>query len=161
MASGKDIAGGIAKGIEVLAKIGQIEHNVMPYATFIAGFFPGAASVLAAIAIAQPYIDKAVAAAPLLEKAVSDGAPIIDAIQSSGPGVLSSLKHAYAIFANADPARPEEGMTAADVSDEEAVKFAGPVMLGRPWTAEEEARFFAKADGSGMRDGLGNQTGSW
>lgn len=149
MASAQDLTRRVANGIEVLATIGRIEKNVMPYATFIAGFFPGAASVLSAIAIAQPYIDKLVTAAPAVEAAVVAGAPILQAIHDSGPSVLQHVKQVFAIFANADPARPETGLTADDVSDADAVTFAGPLLLGRPWTDAETQRYWDKATGGG------------
>jgi len=38
-------------------------------------------------------------------------------------------------------------MTADDVSDREALRAAGPIMFGRQWTAEEEARWFDMAKG--------------
>lgn len=161
MATGQQVAQNVAQGIEVLATIGRTERTIMPYATFIAGFFPGVASVLAAIQIAQPYIDKAIAAAPAVEAAITSGAPIFDAIQQAGPSVLTHIKEAFAIFANTDPTRPEIGITAADVSNEDALRAAGPILFGRAWTTQEEARLFAKADGGGITDGVGQRTDGW
>lgn len=142
------VAQRVAAGIAVVAKIAAVEKGVMPYATFIAGFFPGAASVLSAIAIAQPFIDKAIAAAPAVEEAVIAGAPIIGALQANGPEVLDHLKTAFAIFHNSIPGSPQ--IAPADVSDETAVRFAGPVMFGRPWTQEEQQRAWDKATGQGF-----------
>ncbi len=157
MATGTEIAHGVATGIGVLAKIATVEKNVMPYATFIAGFFPGAASILSAIAIAQPWIDKAVAAAPAIEAGIEAGAPIIDAINQAGPQVLTHIKTAIAVLSNADPEIPGTAMTAADVTDGDAVAAAGPLIMGRRWTQAETQRFWDKADGT-SRDGLGNRT---
>ena len=150
MATGTEIAHGVATGISVLARIASVEKNVMPYATFIAGFFPGAASILSAIAIAQPWIDKAVAAAPAIEAGIEAGAPIIDAIQNAGPQVMTNIKTAYATLANADPSIEESYASPDEVSDETAAQFAGPVLFGRPWTQEETQRWFDKATGQGF-----------
>lgn len=149
--STEQIAQNVVSGIKVLAAVAKTESKLIPYATFIAGFFPGAASVLSAIQIAQPYIDKAIAAAPVVETAISEGIPILEAIDNSGPNVLSSIKKAIAIYTNADPSTPETSMTENDVSDDEAAIAAGPIMFGRAWTAEETQRWFDQASGVNNR----------
>lgn len=137
-----DLAIQVAKGIQVVAEVATVESRLMPYAMMIAGLFPGAASVLAAISIAQPYIDKAVAAAPAIEAAVVAGAPIIDAIQTDGPEVLAHIKTAYSIMASATGAT----VAVEDVSDSIAIKFAGKI-FHHEWTQEETQRYWDKATG--------------
>jgi len=148
MTEGEEIAARVANGIRVIASIAAVESRVMPYATFVAGFFPGMASILAAVQIAQPWIDKAIAAAPAIEAGIEAGAPILDAINNAGPQVLTHIKTAYAIMVNADPARPEEGLTADDIPDMDAVAITAPMVLGRQWTDEETQRWFDRATGT-------------
>lgn len=142
----ESVAQNVAKGIGVIAEIGSVESRIMPYATFIAGFFPGAASILAAIQIAQPFIDKAVAAAPLVQTAILDGVPIYEAIDNNAPQMIGHIKQAIAIFRNGDPSDPV-GITADDISDGEAMKAASILTIGRPMTADEEEALFKRTKG--------------
>ena len=144
MSDGAQIAANIAKGIEIVAKIAAVEEKVMPYAMLIGGLFPGVASALSIIAIAQPWIDKAVAAAPAVEAAVQAGAPIIDAINSAGPQVLDHFKQALAVYRGGSP---------QEISDNLAIEAFAPMVLGRNWTEEEQNRWFERASGQ--------QTNQW
>lgn len=138
-----DTAVNVTNLIGGIAKFGT---NALPVARFIAGFFPGLGSVLAAIEIAAPIIQKIAIAAPIIADAIDKGRPIIDAIAATGPGMLPNFKALYAIAVNHDPARPETAMTAADVSDQDAAKFAGVVFTpGR--TNEEQQQEWDRAQG--------------
>lgn len=131
-----DIVGGVASfGVKAL-----------PVAEFIASFIPGAAPAVAAVRIAMPYIVKVAAAAPVVKDAIEKGRPIFDAIQDHGPSLLPDLKKIYAIAVNHDPAKPETVLAASEVSDKQAMAFAGPVLFGRRWTEEEERQWFDRAD---------------
>lgn len=113
--------------IDVTSFIGRAASfgdRALPIAEFVAGFIPGLAPAITAIRIAEPIIARIAQAAPLATKAIKDGGPIIAALQGSGPDVVSDLKQLYAIAVNADPARPETAMTAADVTTEQVASFA-------------------------------------
>lgn len=141
------IAKGLETGISIVGSTAGIANKVLPWVNLVAGFFPGAASVIAALQIAAPIIEKIAVVAPIAVKAIEAGTPIFNAIDGASPDLLSHIKQLYAVFANADPSRPETGMTAADVSDQEATAFAGPVLMGRAWTDEEQQRWWDRQDG--------------
>jgi len=134
----------IGNAAALMVRVGK---PALPIAQFIAGFVPGLAPAIQVLSIAGPIIEKIAAGAPVAAKAIEAGRPIIEAIQSAGPTMLPSLKQLFAIAVNADPNRPEENATAADVSDDQAIAFAGHALFGRPWTAEETQRWWDKAQG--------------
>jgi hypothetical protein len=83
---------------------------------------------------------------------------VIDALQARLPSLIGDFKQVYSIAANADPLHPATTMTAADVSNEQAVaymaasyKFAGKVLFGQRWTDDEYQRAWAM-------QGAGTQT---
>lgn len=125
----------------------KVGKPALPIAQFIAGFVPGLAPAIQVLSIAEPIIEKIAAGAPIAVKAIEAGRPIFDAIQTAGPKMLPALKDLYAIAVNADPARPETHLIAANVTDDQALAFAGPVLLGRPWTKEETQRWWDRAQG--------------
>jgi hypothetical protein len=145
--SATTIAKQISGGIGVVGSIAGTAQSVLPWVNLVAGFFPGAASVISALQIAAPIIQKISEIAPVAVQAIEAGQPIFDAIEKAGPDLLPHIKALYATFANADPTRPETEMTADDVSDREALAFAGPVLFGREWTQEETQRWWDKATG--------------
>lgn len=147
--SATQIANAVATGAGIVGNVAGVAGNVLPYINLVAGFFPGAASVISAIQIAQPIIAKIAAVAPVAVKAIEAGGPIFEAIDKASPALLPHIKDLYAVFANADPTRPETAMVGSKVSDEQALAFAGPVLLGRPWTSEETQRWFDKASNPG------------
>lgn len=111
----------VAKGVKVVGAIASVEEKVMPYAMLVAGLFPGAASVLAAIAIAQPYIDKVAQYAPTVAAYVEKGVPVVDAIKQHAPEVIDHLKSAYATLKGIEP--NFANITADDVSETVAIEF--------------------------------------
>ena len=121
MATSQQIVDGAAEGIRIIGNIASVEEKVMPYAIMIGGLFPGVATVLAAISVAQPYIDKVAAMAPTVADAVDKGAPVLDAIRAHAPDVLVHVKSAYAALASSHPGMV--GVTAADVGDVVAGEF--------------------------------------
>lgn len=136
---------------ELIGQAASFGRNALPVAQFIAGWFPGAAPVLQIITAALPIIDKIAAGAPAAANAIKAGRPILDAIDKSGPDVLANLKGLLALAINADPARSETAMTAADISDEEAAAFGGIVFTpGR--TNAEQQREWDRAQGGNKGD---------
>ena len=125
-----------AQGIERLA----------PAIELIAGFFPGAASVVAALQLAEPYIEMVSRAAPAVRHAIESGAPVFKAIDDT-PDLMAAIKEVVAALTNGDPIQKPMGepLTADDISDEDAIKFAGPLLMGRKWTADEQQRWWDRA----------------
>lgn len=140
-----DVAVNVTDLIGGIAKFGA---NALPVARLVAGFFPGLGSVLAAIEIAQPIIQKITAGAPIVVDLINKGRPILDAIAEAGPGMLPNFKKLYAIAVNHDPARPETDMTAADVDDDEVAEFAQGVIFTPGWTNAETELHWKLAQGS-------------
>jgi hypothetical protein len=136
-------------GISVVDKVGAAARLVvsvgkpaLPFIEFAAGFIPGAAPVLKVLEIAEPIVEKIAAGAPIVEAMIKTGKPAIDAFQAAAPDLLAQFKQLYAIAVNHDPARPETNLAGSDVATIDAIRFAGPILLGRRWTVEEEARWF-------------------
>lgn len=141
-----DTAINVTKTVGDAARLAsRIGSGALPIAEFIAGFFPGAAPVLQVLRVAQPIIERIATGAPVVASLIESGRPVIAAMEQAAPTMLPDLKHLYAIAVNADPDRPEQTMTAADVSTKQALDFAGPILLGRRWTKEEEQRWFERA----------------
>lgn len=149
------IAAQLAHGTSIIGSIAGGADAALPWVKLVGGFFPGMVPIITGLQIAAPIIQKVAAAAPIATRAIEAGEPLAAALDKAGPEMLVHLKELYAIFSNADPQRPQERMTASEVSDEEALRFAGPVLLGRNWTAEEESRWFdiAKGDVGGIGTG--------
>lgn len=120
----------------------KMGRYAMPVAEFMAGFIPGLRPALQVLQVATPIIAKIAEGAPTAAKLIEKGRPVIEAIQDAGPDMMVEFRKLIALAINADPKREEQHMEAADVSDREVVKFAGPVLLGRAWTLEEEHEHF-------------------
>lgn len=148
MADIADTAISVTEAVGNAARLAtKIGGAALPIVQFVAGFFPGAAPLVQVLSIAAPIIERIAIGAPIAVTAINQGRPIIEAIQTAGPQLLSSLKQLYAIAVNNDPARSETNLTADDVSDAEAAAFAGPVLFGRRWTNEETQRWYDRAQG--------------
>lgn len=127
---------GAAEGIRIIGNIASIEEKVMPWAMMIGGLVPGVATVLGAIAIAQPYIDQVAAHAPEIADLVQNrGVPVVDAIKRVAPPVLDHLKNAYAALAKADPTLRH--VTAADVTDAIAGEMFRSMMAASYFTPQD------------------------
>jgi hypothetical protein len=150
------LADGAVTVTDIIGRVAAVGDKVLPALQLIAPFIPipYASNIIAALTIAQPWIDKIAAGTPVIEKAIQDGMPVIDALQARLPSLIGDFKQVYAIAANADPLHPATDMTAADVSDEQAVafatesyKFAGKALFGQRWTDEEYQRAWDRAQG--------------
>lgn len=88
-----------------------------------------------------PIVERVAAGVPLVEKLIADGHDALDAVEKATPDFLPNLKKlaALAIYGNTD----------ATATTAQAMEYAGPVLLGRPWTQEETQRWFDKAQGMG------------
>ena len=143
MATSQQIVDDAAEGIRIIGNIASAEEKVMPYAIMIGGLFPGVATVLAAISIAQPWIDKVAAYAPTIAAAVDKGAPVIDAIRDHAPEVMDHLKSAYASLASAHPGM--SGITAGDIGDVMAAELFKTLLansfFGNSNFTPQDARF--------------------
>lgn len=142
------IAQSIEKDVAIVGEVSSVAVKIEPWINLVGGLFPGVTSVLAAIQIAAPIIQKIAVSAPIATQAIEAGMPVFEAIDKASPELLAHIKALYAIFTNADPTRPETNMTADDVSDVEALAFAGPVLLGRAWTQPELERWWDVAKGT-------------
>jgi hypothetical protein len=126
---------------DLIGRAASFGEGALPVATFIAGFFPGAAPVLQAITIALPIIKKIAIAAPVVAKAIEQGRPIINAIEAAGPGMLPNLKELLAIAMNHDPSIPETNLTAANISNEDVATFARQSFFARSFFTPQDERF--------------------
>lgn len=136
MLTSQKIVSDAATGIKIIGDIASVEKRVMPYAMMIGGLFPGVATVLAAVSIAQPYIDKVAEYAPQVATLVQDrGVPVIDAIKSVAPSALGHLKSAYAALAKADPTLSH--VTLADITDAMAAEMFKTLMAGSFFTPQD------------------------
>lgn len=142
-----DIAKDLETGAEFVGNLTGIADKVLPWANLILGWFPGVTSVIAGLQIAAPIIHKISVAAPIAAKLIAAGEPIAASLDKAAPELLAHFKQLYAVLANHDPLRPEIKMTAGQVTDKEALVFAGPWIMGRPWTLEEQNRFWDRQDG--------------
>ena len=147
--------------VDLVGRLAVFGGKALPVVRFIADWSPVPVPflnpVLSALEIAQPWLNKITAGAPIVERAITEGVPIALALQEHGPGVLQAFREIFAIAVNADPARPEENMTAADVTDAEVVafatasyRFAGKALFGARWTDEEYQRAWDR-QGSGTQ----------
>lgn len=130
----------------LVGRAAALGESALPAVQFFAGFFPGAAPAVQAIAMALPIIRKISAAAPVVAKTIEAGKPIFSAIQEAGPDVLPYLRELYAIAVNSDPDRPETTMRAVDVDDQDVLKFAA-VVFTPGWTNEETQAWWDRAQG--------------
>jgi hypothetical protein len=152
MESVDQIAAKTVTFVDVVGGLAKFGDSALPVLQFISPFIPipYASNIIAALTLAQPYLDRVASVAPVVAKAVQDGAPIIDAFQANGGNVLADFKEIYAIATNADPTKTSDAppITAADVSDSQAFHLAGWSLLGRRMTPDEEEAWFARAQGS-------------
>lgn len=117
----------------------------VPALEFAASFIPGAGPVVKVLELARPYLGRIEAAAPAIKSAIENGTAIYDAVSSHGPALIKDIKTAYAIL-RLGAVNPE--LAASTIPDRTAVLgIGGHLLMGRPWTAAEEERFFAKATG--------------
>jgi hypothetical protein len=131
----QQIVDGVAEGIRIVGKIASVEKSVMPYAIMIGGLFPGVATVLGAIAAAQPYINAVAQYAPTVAAAVDKGAPILDAIREHAPEAIGHMKSVYATIAAADPTLSH--VTAGDVTDAMAAEMFKAIFCSNFFTPQD------------------------
>lgn len=112
----------------------------LPFVRFAAGLFPGGGALVAALEMASPILSRIAAVAPIALDLIGQGRPIYESVVAAGPDMLPNIKKAYAVINGGVGG-------AASVPDETALRFAGPVLLGRAWTPEEEERLFTIAKG--------------
>lgn len=129
-----------AVGIRVVGGIASVEEKVMPWAIMLAGLVPGAATVLGAIALAQPYIDQVAAHAPQVANLVdNEGVPVLDAINRVAPKILDHVKSAVAILRQGDPTLSH--VTAGDIADAVAAEafkgFFGDVFKNSEFSPQD------------------------
>lgn len=141
-----------AGAISVTHMIGQLAvfgSKALPMVRIIAPFvpLPFFSAVVEGLTVAQPWIEKIALGAPLLEKTIADGEPVLAALRDKAPELLADFKALFAIAVNHDPARPESGMTADDVSDSDAAAFAEAVVFTPGWTNQETERWWKLAQG--------------
>lgn len=134
---------GVAEGVKIIGGIASVEEKVMPWAMMIAGLVPGAATVLGAIALAQPYIDKAAEYAPQVANLVdNEGVPVLDAINRVAPPILDHVKNAITTLRSSDPTLSH--VTAAEIADAVAAEafkgLFGDVFKNSEFTPQD-ARF--------------------
>ncbi|HEY6032055.1 MAG TPA: hypothetical protein VIU44_15900 [Gaiellaceae bacterium] len=125
MATSQQIVDDVARGIKILGAIASAEQKVEPYAVFISSFVPGLGSAVAAVALAQPYIDKVAQYAPQVAAIVqNEGVPVVDAMRSVAPEIIGHVKTAVAMLQRSDPTLSH--VTVADIADVVAAQaFAG------------------------------------
>lgn len=126
---------GTAAGLAV--KIGK---PALPIIQFVAGFVPGLAPAIQVLSIAEPILEKIAAGAPIVEALIRTGKPTLDALQAAAPDMLHNFKELYAVAVNHDPARPEENMTAAEVTNEQVAAFTGSI-FERSFFTPQDPRF--------------------
>lgn len=116
MTTSQQIVDDVASGIKILGAIASVEEKVEPYAVFISSFVPGLGSAVAAVALAQPYIDKVAQYAPQVAAVVqNEGVPIVDAMRAVGPDIVDHVKTAVALLQRSDPTLSH--VTVADIAD--------------------------------------------
>lgn len=140
--TGKSVVGVVGKLAGVALQVGDGVEAIDRYLGPFASFIPYYSQAMAVMKIAEPIVERIAAAAPAADRAIEAGRPLIEMAQSQLPRILPDVKALLAIAINHDPERPEENLTAADIGDDEAKAFAGPVLFGRRWTREEENRWF-------------------
>lgn len=150
------IADGAVSVVDLIGGAAAIGVKALPTIQLIATFvpIPYLSNIVNALTIAAPYIVKVSAATPIIDKAIQDGVPIADALQAKLPVLIDDFRQLFAIATNAAPHAPAVPVTAADVSDEQALafatasyKFAGKALFGQRWTDEEYQRAWDRAQG--------------
>lgn len=124
----------------------KVASYVLPVVGLFAGLIPGGGTVISAMQIAAPWVEKVAAGAPVLAKLIEQGEPIIDAVRKAGPDMLPGIKHLISIATGTNDAVPT--LAPDEVTDEMVEAFVrdtGPALLGKKWTVEEEDRHFARA----------------
>lgn len=136
------IAGTATTITDVIAKVASFGEKAMPVAQLIASLIPGGGVVVSAIGVALPYIQKVMAAAPVVNSAIAAGVPIAEAIQKNGPDLMASLREIYAIAVNHDPERKETNLTGDAVPNAAVRDFAATFMIGYRMTQAEENAYY-------------------
>lgn len=149
--SAEEALSNVEKGVNIIGQIASGVDSALPYVTLIAGLFPGAASVIAALQIAAPIIKKIAVAAPVAVKALQQGEQIAAAIDKASPEMLGQFKQLYSIFSKVDP--EVQSVEPEEVTDQKAYEIAFRGLVGRPWTTDEMNRWFERASQ--------NQTNQW
>jgi len=135
---------------DLVGRLASAGTKALPMIDALAAWapIPYVGAIVHALDVAAPYVQDVAMAAPIVERAISQGVPIAEVLQQNGPALFNSLKQLYAIAASNDPTRKGlPPVTAADVSDEQAFHFAGNTFLGRRWTDEEYQRWWDHAQG--------------
>lgn len=151
MVSAVTIAEDVEESATIVGKVASGIDDVLPWLMLAGGFIPGIDTVLSAIQIANPIIKRVATAAPIIAQTIADGMPVAQAIDAASPSVLADLKQLFAL---------KTGVPVESVTDEQAYRFAGPVIMGRQWTDEEMQRSWDKADGA-VRDSAGGKADAW
>lgn len=133
-----DLVGNIAIEAARTGNTAREVTNFLSGVKLIARFIPGLSSAVAVLDIAQPIIEKIAAGAPILHRVIEQG----DALAATAQrvGLIDNVKQLYAIAVNADPARPETSLKAADVSDETAAGYLGSI-FERSFFSPQDPRF--------------------
>lgn len=127
----------------------RIGGPALPIAQFAAGFIPGLLPALTVLTIALPYLQKIAAAAPLVHNGIVQAEPIAAAIRAASPDLVQTLRELFAVTLNADPAKPETGLTADDVSAEDAIFFATKSFFERSFFLPQDPRFARATENMG------------
>lgn len=134
--------------VNVIGRLAVLGGDVLPVLRIVADWspipIPFLSPVVSALELAQPWIVKIAAGAPIVEKAIEQGTPIAIALQEHGPAVFESFRQLFAIAVNADPKRTGPALTVADVDDAavaefatQSYRFAGKALFGQRWTDEQ------------------------
>jgi hypothetical protein len=115
----------------------------------LAGLIPYLPQVQAVMRIADPIIEKIATMAPAVHGLIEAGRPAIEVAQAVAPAVLGHFKDLLAIALTHEPFAFNPALARQAISDAQAFAFAGLVLVGRPWTAEETQRWNDKATGAG------------
>lgn len=133
--------------VETIDDGASFASDALPYIKFAASLFPWGRQILSVVEAVGPIVDRVRATAPVAISLINSGEAIYDALNKSGPSMVADLKEIYAIWSNKNPNVARFNMSASEVTNAQAVEIAGPILLGRRWTQEEEQRWFDKATG--------------
>lgn len=134
-----------AKAISFTNLIGRLAlagEKALPVIDAVAQWvpIPYVGAIVHALDIAAPYISKIAQGAPIVAKLIEAGTPAIEALQKASPDLLHNFKELYAVAVNHDPERPEENMTASDVTNEQVASFTGSI-FERSFFTPQDPRF--------------------
>lgn len=126
---------------DLIGRLAGVGGKVEPVIHVLAQWvpIPYLAQIDNALDLAAPYLAKIQLAAPIVSQAIDkSGRPVLDALQEHGPDLLAAVKSVYAIAVNHDPARPEQNLTAADVSDSVAAAYGAHIFTPGRTNAEQQ-----------------------